>query len=224
MVPTNEALRGKKGVLIVFSADGLRKRLQKSSKFLENFVLGCHKDIEIVLVSSDKTDGADEDEVETKSAKFAEMFKDGNMPWLALPYERRDFRTALQKQYQVEGADKRDFFVMVDGVSGSLIRKSCDRTRDCGQIILHEDPEDVTDALLVKPLRHGDEIDVAELLGTEFQFKDGLKSIFGNGKPEENYLAGKKMLAIFFSAKPTGFSYPQEFTAQLAKVYEFALL
>jgi len=85
------ALRGKTAVGIYFSAHwcppcrGFTPQLAKSYK---NFL--ASKGMEIIFVSSDRSE-----------KDFQSYYKE--MPWLAVPYSRRDLHQALNKKFKVQG-------------------------------------------------------------------------------------------------------------------------
>merc|ERR1719258_267634 len=90
-VSTEKAISGKSAVAIYFSAHwcppcrGFTPELAKMYK--ETFSgLG----MEIVFASSDKNEEA-----------FNSYF--GEMPWVALPFEKRDLKETLSKKYKVQG-------------------------------------------------------------------------------------------------------------------------
>jgi len=90
-VPTAEALAGKAGVLVYFSAHWCPPCRGFTPKLAEFHTKhSAAKSFETVFVSSDRDQGA-----------FDEYY--GEMPWLALPFSNRDAKDALSKKYKVQG-------------------------------------------------------------------------------------------------------------------------
>jgi len=90
-VSTAEALSGKQGVLVYFSAHWCppcRGFTPKLAEFHKKHAEA--KGFEIVFVSSDKDQSA-----------FDSYY--GEMPWLALPFDQRGQKEALSKKYKVQG-------------------------------------------------------------------------------------------------------------------------
>jgi len=90
-VSTVEALAGKSGVLVYFSAHWCgpcRGFTPKLAEFHNKHAAA--KGFETVFVSSDRDQGA-----------FDEYY--GEMPWLALPFSNRDAKATLSKKYKVQG-------------------------------------------------------------------------------------------------------------------------
>eukprot|EP00928_Gymnodinium_smaydae_P100618 TRINITY_DN9915_c0_g1_i1.p1 TRINITY_DN9915_c0_g1~~TRINITY_DN9915_c0_g1_i1.p1 ORF type:complete len:402 (+),score=107.62 TRINITY_DN9915_c0_g1_i1:60-1265(+) len=116
--PTAEHLSGKTAVGIYFSAHwcppcrGFTPTL--ANMYNETFKA---KGMEIVFVSSDKDDSA-----------FKDYF--GEMPWAALPFEKRDLKEKLSKQFKVRGIPT---FVIL-GPDGKLIT-------DDGRSAVNKDPK-----------------------------------------------------------------------------------
>merc|ERR1719355_95571 len=100
--PTAEVLRGKR-VALYFSAHwcppcrGFTPQLAKA--YTDNLQA---KGMEIVFVSSDKSQG-----------EFDEYFK--TMPWLGLPFDERSLKNSLSKKYKVQGIPT---LVIIDGATG----------------------------------------------------------------------------------------------------------
>jgi nucleoredoxin len=88
---TEAVLSGKSAVGIYFSAHwcppcrGFTPELAKM--YSESF---CSKGLEIVFVSSDRDE-----------TSFKNYY--GEMPWVALPFEKRDLKASLSKKYKVQG-------------------------------------------------------------------------------------------------------------------------
>jgi nucleoredoxin len=90
-VATSTALSGKKGVLVYFSAHWCPPCRGFTPKLAEFYTKhAADKRFDIIFVSSDK-----------EQAAFDEYY--GEMPWLALPYDRRSQKDALSKKYKVQG-------------------------------------------------------------------------------------------------------------------------
>jgi len=90
-VSTTEALSGKRGVLLYFSAHWCPPCRAFTPKLAEFYAKhSAAKGFEIVFVSSDKS-----------QAEFDAYY--GEMPWLALPWADRKKKEALSKTYQVGG-------------------------------------------------------------------------------------------------------------------------
>lgn len=90
-VKTSDALSGKSGVMIYFSAHWCppcRGFTPKLAEFYNKHAAA--KNFEVVFVSGDKDD-----------ASFKEYY--GEMPWLALPFDQRDLKTSLNKKFKVSG-------------------------------------------------------------------------------------------------------------------------
>ena len=117
-VDTATALAGKKAVALYFSAHwcppcrGFTPQLAKA--YTDNLQA---KGMEIVFVSSDKSQG-----------EFDEYFK--TMPWLGLPFDERSLKNSLSKKYKVQGIPT---LVIIDGATGATI------TTD-GRECIAEDP------------------------------------------------------------------------------------
>lgn len=90
-VSTLEALSGKSGVLVYFSAHWCPPCRGFTPKLAEFHTKhAAAKGFETVFVSSDKD-----------TATFEEYH--GEMPWLALPYSNRQAKDSLSKKYKVQG-------------------------------------------------------------------------------------------------------------------------
>jgi nucleoredoxin len=76
------------------------------------------KSFEVVFVSSDKD-----------QSQFDEYFE--TMPWLALPYDKRDLKSKLSKKFKVSGIP---MLVLLDGKTGKVISKD-------GRAALMKDPK-----------------------------------------------------------------------------------
>ncbi|XP_071849006.1 nucleoredoxin-like [Apostichopus japonicus] len=78
----------------------------KLADFYKNFKQSPRGDeLEIVFVSSDKT-----------QTDFDTYF--GDMPWLALPFEKRDVKNSLSTKFKIQGIPT---FVLLDGATGSIV-------------------------------------------------------------------------------------------------------
>jgi len=178
-VATAEALAGKI-VLIYFSAHWCPPCRGFTPKLAEAYskYVAAGKNIEIVFVSSDKD-----------ASGFDEYF--GEMPWLALPFEERERKEALSKQFKVRGIPS---LVVLDE-DGSTI------TTD-GRSAVMEDPEGTKFPWRPTPVR--------ELLRGDFVGK--------NGAAVPAASLASKHLALYFSAHwcpPC-----RGFTPQLAEFYK----
>jgi nucleoredoxin len=117
---TEEVLAGKTAVGIYFSAHWCPPCRGFTPKLAEMYKNAFQsKGMEIVFASSDR----DED-------SFKEYF--GEMPWVALPYSKREVKESLSKKFKVRGIP---MFVVLDA-AGNLI------TAD-GRSAVMEDPEGV---------------------------------------------------------------------------------
>merc|ERR1712187_446624 len=89
--PTEEVLSGKSAVGVYFSAHWCPPCRGFTPKLAEMYSKTFKaKGFEVVFVSSDKDQTAFEDYY-------------GEMPWTALPYDRRDLKDTLSKKYKVQG-------------------------------------------------------------------------------------------------------------------------
>jgi len=103
-VATAEALSGKAGIAIYFSAHWCPPCRGFTPKLAEAYKKHlASKNLEIVFVSSDQDQSA-----------FQQYY--ASMPWLALPFTQRAFKQALAEQFSVTGIPK---LVVLDG-SGQL--------------------------------------------------------------------------------------------------------
>jgi nucleoredoxin len=110
-VSTAEALGGKSGVLVYFSAHWCPPCRGFTPKLAEFHTKhAAAKNFETVFVSSDRD-----------QASFDEYY--GEMPWLALPFSNRDAKTALSKKYKVQGIPS----LIVLGPDGKVVT---DKGRD----------------------------------------------------------------------------------------------
>jgi len=104
-VSTVEALGGKSGVLVYFSAHWCPPCRGFTPKLVEFHTKhAAAKGFETVFVSSDKDQSA-----------FDEYY--GEMPWLALPFSNRDAKGALSKRYKVKGIPS----LVVLGPDGNVV-------------------------------------------------------------------------------------------------------
>jgi len=106
-VNTDSALAGKSAVALYFSAHWCppcRGFTPKLAEWYRKDLAG--KGLEIVFVSSDKDEAA-----------FNEYY--GEQPWLALPFNDREKKDALSKQFKVQGIPS----VVILGADGSVITK-----------------------------------------------------------------------------------------------------
>ena len=119
VVPTSDALAGKKAVGLYFSAHWCPPSRGFTPKLASAYSECLSKlGLEIVFVSSDRDE-----------ASFDSYFAE--QPWLALPYDQRDLKAKLSKQFKVSGIPS---FVILDGETGELI------TAD-GRDAVSEDPK-----------------------------------------------------------------------------------
>jgi nucleoredoxin len=159
-ISVEEALAGKEAIGIYFSAHwcppcrGFTPALAKSYKSsLQS------KGMEIVFVSSDRSE-----------KDFQSYYKE--MPWLAVPYSRRDIHQALNKKFKVQGIPS---LVILDR-SGQVI------TTD-GRSKISSDPKGQDFPWKPKPF--------AEVIGSSFRKGDAVVG--------KEAIAGK-ILGIYFSA------------------------
>jgi len=138
-----------------------------------------NKSFEIVFVSSDKSQGA-----------FDEYYAE--MPWLALPYDKRDLKSKLSSKYKVNGIPT---LVILDS-SGNVITKN-------GRERVSADAEGTDFPWLPTTL--------AEDLGAEFSSKTRGETV------PVSALSGK-FLGLYFSAHWCGPC--RSFTPKLAKYYD----
>ncbi|GMF54853.1 unnamed protein product [Phytophthora fragariaefolia] len=100
VVPTAQALAGKKVIGLYFSGHycpPCRKFTPLLSQVYEEIKEAGHTDFEIVFVSSDK-----------EEPKFVEYYEE--MPWIALPYARRDLKLELCEKFGVKTVPTLIFF------------------------------------------------------------------------------------------------------------------
>ncbi|KAL4165120.1 hypothetical protein KRP22_003851 [Phytophthora ramorum] len=100
MVPTSQALAGKKVIGLYFSGHycpPCRKFTPLLDVVYSDIKEAGHQDFEIVFVSSDK-----------EEAKFTEYYEE--MPWIALPYARRDLKLELCEKFGVKTVPTLIFF------------------------------------------------------------------------------------------------------------------
>ncbi|UIZ22929.1 hypothetical protein KXD40_003747 [Peronospora effusa] len=100
VVPTSQALAGKKVIGLYFSGHycpPCRKFTPLLDLVYKNIKTAGHEDMEIIFVSSDK-----------EEAKFIEYFEE--MPWIALPYRRRDLKLELCDKFIVKTIPTLIFF------------------------------------------------------------------------------------------------------------------
>jgi thiol-disulfide isomerase/thioredoxin len=105
--PTESVLSGKTAVGIYFSAHWCppcRGFTPELGKMYTETV--SKKGMEIVFVSSDKDEEA-----------FNSYY--GEMPWVSLPYDKRDLKTSLNKKYKVQGIPS----LVILGPDGKLSQK-----------------------------------------------------------------------------------------------------
>ncbi|KAG2791046.1 hypothetical protein JG687_00003399 [Phytophthora cactorum] len=100
VVPTSQALVGKKVIGLYFSGHycpPCRKFTPLLDVVYNDIKAAGHEDFEIVFVSSDK-----------EEAKFTEYYEE--MPWIALPYARRDLKLELCEKFGVKTVPTLIFF------------------------------------------------------------------------------------------------------------------
>uniref|UniRef100_M4C1B3 protein-disulfide reductase n=1 Tax=Hyaloperonospora arabidopsidis (strain Emoy2) TaxID=559515 RepID=M4C1B3_HYAAE len=100
IVSTSEALSGKKVIGLYFSGHycpPCRKFTPLLDVVYSNIKAAGHDDLEIIFVSSDK-----------EEAKFTEYYNE--MPWIALPYARRDLKLKLCEKFGVKTVPTLIFF------------------------------------------------------------------------------------------------------------------
>jgi len=106
-VSTSEALAGKSGVLVYFSAHWCPPCRGFTPKLAEFHTKhAAAKGFETVFISGDRDQKA-----------FDEYF--GEMPWLALPFDNKDKNAALNKKFKVSGIPS----LVILGPDGKLITK-----------------------------------------------------------------------------------------------------
>jgi len=105
-VDTTTALDGKKAVALYFSAHWCPPCRGFTPELAKNYTAHLQaKGLEIIFVSSDKSQG-----------EFDDYFK--TMPWLALPFDERSKKASLSKKYKVSGIPT---LVILDGETGATI-------------------------------------------------------------------------------------------------------
>ena len=100
VVPTSQALAGKTIIGLYFSGHycpPCRKFTPLLDQVYKAIQSAGHEEFEIIFVSSDK-----------EEAKFIEYFEE--MPWLALPYQRRDLKLELCAKFSVKTVPTLIFF------------------------------------------------------------------------------------------------------------------
>jgi len=106
-VSTAAALGGKSGALVYFSAHWCPPCRGFTPKLAEFYTKhAASKNFEIIFVSGDRDEGA-----------FKEYF--GEQPWLALPFDERDKKNALNKKFKVQGIPA----LIILGPNAELINK-----------------------------------------------------------------------------------------------------
>jgi len=179
-VSTETALAGKKGVALYFSAHWCPPCRGFTPKLAEWYTADLQaKGLEVVFLSSDRDDKSFND-------YFAEM------PWLAVPFENREVKDKLSKQFKIQGIPS---LIILDGATGDLITKD-------GRNCVSADPKGEELPWHPKPL--------SELIGNEFVTKDGAKDWAAVGKG--------KTVGLYFSAHwcpPC-----RNFTPKFAEVYK----
>jgi nucleoredoxin len=117
-VKTSEALTGKGGIALYFSAHWCPPCRSFTPKFAEMYSNAlAEKGLEVVFVSSDKDEKA-----------FNEYYSE--QPWLSLPYSDRTRKEQLSKKFKVKGIPA---LIILDG-EGKLITKD-------GREAVSEDPK-----------------------------------------------------------------------------------
>jgi len=155
-VPTADALAGKVAVGLYFSAHWCPPCRQFTPMLGKMYTDAFKaKGLEIIFVSSDKTEEA-----------FDDYY--GTQPWLALPYADRELKAKLSKKYKVNGIPT----LVILGPDGELI------TADGREAVM----EDPTGAQLPwKPPSFWDALGTEFLSGTDGDTVD-LDEIKGEGK------------------------------------------
>jgi nucleoredoxin len=176
---TAELLNGKGGVALYFSAHWCPP-CQRFTPMLADWYKTSlkAKGLEVVFVSSDKDEAA-----------FAEYYE--SMPWLAVPFDAKDIKTALDKKFKVQGIPT---IIILDS-DGNLLNKN-------GRGVISSDPTGENFPWRQKTLP--EMLSSAKLLGP-------------GGEPSEVDLKGK-VFAFYFSAHwcpPC-----RGFTPQLAEWYK----
>ncbi|XP_072013165.1 nucleoredoxin-like [Amphiura filiformis] len=177
------SLRKEGGVIgIYFSAHWCppcRGFTPKLAKFYEDFKQTSNGDkLEMIFASSDRD-----------QSSFDEYFAE--MPWLALPYDKRDIKEKLSNKFKVQGNPT---LVFLDSNTGDLITAN-------GRSVVMEDPEGKEFPWIPKPFY--------EVFAGDIEKKDG-------SKVQAETLKGKP-LALYFSAHWCGPC--RGFTPSLVKFY-----
>ncbi|CAH0475886.1 unnamed protein product [Peronospora belbahrii] len=128
IVPTSQALAGKKIIGLYFSGHycpPCRKFTPLLDMVYTNIKAAGHEDLEIIFVSSDK------DEM-----KFIEYYNE--MPWIALPYARRDLKLELCEKFGVKTVPTLIFF----NEKGQIVEREgryfiTDHSNDTDTILAH---------------------------------------------------------------------------------------
>ncbi|KAE8892630.1 hypothetical protein PF005_g6967 [Phytophthora fragariae] len=128
VVPTSQALAGKKVIGLYFSGHycpPCRKFTPLLDVVYSDIKEAGHKDFEIVFVSSDK-----------EEAKFTEYYEE--MPWVALPYARRDLKLELCEKFGVKTVPTLIFF----NEKGEVVEREgryfvTDNSQDIDAILAH---------------------------------------------------------------------------------------
>ncbi|TDH65434.1 hypothetical protein CCR75_008601 [Bremia lactucae] len=109
VVSTSQALANKQIIGLYFSGHycpPCRKFTPLLTSVYHTIKEAGHDDLEIVFVSSDK-----------EEAKFTEYYDE--MPWIALPYARRDLKLALCEQFNIKTVPTLVFF----NAKGDLVER-----------------------------------------------------------------------------------------------------
>ncbi|KAG6597820.1 putative nucleoredoxin [Phytophthora cinnamomi] len=128
VVPTSQALAGKKVIGLYFSGHycpPCRKFTPLLDVVYNDIKEAGHEDFEIVFVSSDK-----------EEAKFTEYYEE--MPWIALPYARRDLKLELCEKFGVKTVPTLIFF----NEKGEVVEREgryfvTDHSQDIDTILAH---------------------------------------------------------------------------------------
>ncbi|KAG7382103.1 hypothetical protein PHYPSEUDO_005317 [Phytophthora pseudosyringae] len=128
VVSTSQALSGKKVIGLYFSGHycpPCRKFTPLLDVVYTDMKAAGHEDLEIVFVSSDK-----------EEAKFTEYYEE--MPWIALPYARRDLKLELCEKFGVKTVPTLIFF----NEKGEVVEREgrhfvTDHSEDIDAILAH---------------------------------------------------------------------------------------
>lgn len=128
VVPTSQALAGKKVIGLYFSGHycpPCRKFTPLLNVVYTTIKEAGHEDFEIVFISSDK-----------EEAKFTEYYEE--MPWIALPYTRRDLKLTLCEKFDVKTVPTLIFF----NEKGEVVERDgrhyiADHSNDIDAILAH---------------------------------------------------------------------------------------